>query len=133
MTLQHNSSERHDSTRVVDARLHLLDRQVLDCNGTAAATVDDIELAGVEFGDIPADAPLPRIEAICSGTTLATRIFGGRTPYKQSGRISWSDVDEVAITLRLRVARDALDDDWQERWVRNHIIGRIPGGRHAPE
>jgi hypothetical protein len=126
-------SREHRSEYLLDARLHLLDRQVLDCEGVSAATVDDLELVGIDAGDIAEGAAAPRIDAICSGTTLMTRIFGGRAPYNRLGRIAWRDVTDVSITLKLRVGRDELEGDWQERWVKNHIIGRIPGGRHAPE
>ena len=36
--------------RVLDAHLHLLDRQVLDRDGTPVTTVDDLELDGIELG-----------------------------------------------------------------------------------
>ncbi|MBY4226987.1 hypothetical protein HQO39_08105 [Rhodococcus fascians] len=126
-----NSSRRHEF--FLDARLHLLDRQVLDRDGVSAATVDDLELVGIDPGPIDQGAPPPRISAICSGTTLATRIFGGRAPSTHLGRIEWVDVANVSVTIELSTSRDEQDCDWQERWVRNHIIGRIPGGRHAPE
>ena len=35
---------------MLDAHLHLLDRQVLDRDGTPVTTVDDLELDGIELG-----------------------------------------------------------------------------------
>jgi len=94
------------------------------------ATLDDIELTGIEpDGNLAA----PRIDAILTGATLATRIFGGRLPRRRLQRIRWDDVAEVGITIGLRVRSEVLDATWPERWVRDQIIGRIPGGRHAPE
>jgi hypothetical protein len=119
--------------RLIDARLHLLDRQILDCDGAPVATVDDLELTGLEFG-CPLDAAVPpQIDAIVTGATLATRIFGGRLPQTRLQRIRWSEVLTVSITIGLRIRSELLDATWTERWVRDRIIGRIPGGRHAPE
>ena len=39
--------------QVLDAQLHLLDRQVLDTDGVPVTTVDDLEIT-----DIPIDEPL---------------------------------------------------------------------------
>lgn len=120
--------------RVLDARLHLLDRQLLDRDGVPVSTVDDLELDGIEPGRaIPPDAPRPQLTAILTGADLATRIFGGRPPSSRRVRIPWRLVAEVGTALRLGVAGDSLDATWAERWVRDHVIGRIPGGRHDPE
>ena len=43
---------RTPSGRVLDAHLHLLDRQVLDRDGTPVTTVDDVELDGIELGAV---------------------------------------------------------------------------------
>jgi len=48
-------------------------------------------------------------------------------------RIPWRLVSEVGTTVRLGVTGDSLDATWAERWVSEHIIARIPGGRHDPE
>jgi hypothetical protein len=120
--------------RVLDAQLHLLDRQVLDRDGVPVTTVDDIEITGVEFDTpIEADAPAPAISALLTGPVLATRIFGGRPPESRWERIHWSDVADVGIVLTLGVVADSLDLTWAERWLRDKVIARIPGGRHDPE
>jgi len=119
---------------VLDARLHVLDRQLLDRDGEPVTTVDDLELDGIEPGaQIERDAPRPRVAAILTGADLATRIFGGRPPSSRRVRIPWRLVAEVGTALRLGVSGDSLDATWAERWVRDHVIGRIPGGRHDPE
>jgi hypothetical protein len=120
--------------QVLDAQLHLLDRQVLDRSGVPVTTVDDIEITGVEFDTaIDPDAPAPVISALLTGPVLATRIFGGRPPESRWERIRWSDVADVSIVLTLGVDADSLDLTWPERWLRDKVIGRIPGGRHDPE
>jgi len=119
--------------RVLDARLHLLDRQVLDADGVPVATVDDVELAGAEVGEpVDPDHP-PVVAALLSGSVLLTRIFGGRPPRHRWVRTPWSDVSEIGVVVSLAVRGENLDATWTERWVRDRIVGRIPGGRHAPD
>lgn len=110
---------------VLDARLHLLDRQVDDVHGDPVATVDDVELADRDGVVVATD--------LLSGPVLVTRIFGGRPPRARWHRIAWRHVTDVGVVLRLGVRGDSLDVLWVERWLREHLIGRIPGGRHAPE
>jgi hypothetical protein len=118
----------------LDAQLHLLDRQVLDVDGVPVAVVDDLELSEVPVGqEIPIDTPPPVITALLSGPALATRIFGGRPPESRMQRTLWADIVEIGVVIRLGVERDTLDLGWTEGWVRDRIIGRIPGGRHTPQ
>lgn len=119
--------------RFLDAQLHLLDRQVLDVHGVPVAVVDDLELSEVPVGQkIPRDTPPPVITALLSGAALATRIFGGRPPESRMQRTPWVAIVEIGVVIKLAVGRDTRDLAWTERWVRNHVIGRIPGGRHIP-
>ena len=119
--------------QVLDAQLSLLDRQVLDRTGVPVTTVDDIEISDIPEGAIPVDAEAPVITAIVTGPVLATRIFGGRPPASRYVRIPWTDVSSVETVVRLGVDGEELDASWTERWVRDHIIRWIPGGRHDPE
>ena len=124
----------HPLGQVLDAHLHVLDRQVLDRDGVPVTTADDLELDGIELGrPIEPGAPPPFVSAILTGPDLATRIFGGRPPVSRRIVIPWRLVTDVGTTIRLRVSGDSLDATWVERWVSDHIIGRIPGGRHDPE
>jgi sporulation protein YlmC with PRC-barrel domain len=111
---------------VVDARMHLLDRQVQDRTGRPVGTVDDVEL---ELGP---DGTW-RVTALLAGAVLATRILGGRPPSARLHRTPWRDVADVGIVVRLGVDGDGLEGQWVERWLRGHLIARIPGGRHDPE
>jgi hypothetical protein len=119
--------------RLIDARLHLLDRQVLDRAALPVTTVDDISLSDVPTGPLPHASHSPTITALLSGVFRFTRIFGGRPPMSRLDRISWSDLAEIGTAIRLRAARDTLQVGWLERWVARHVIGKIPGGRHDPE
>jgi len=117
--------------RLIDARLHLLDRQVLDVDGEPVTTVDDLEIVGVD-GDAAPGEPA-HVAAVLTGPVLVTRLLGGDPPPSRWLRVPWSQVGHVGITLDLTVRGDSLDLDWVERWVRDHVIGRIPGGAHDPE
>lgn len=73
------------------------------------------------------------ITDLLSGPVKGTRIFGGRPPSSRWERIAWRQLRSLGVAVRLRVPREVLDVGWGERWVAEHIIGRIPGGRHDPE
>jgi hypothetical protein len=118
--------------RILDARLHLLDRQVLDVDGVPVTTVDDLELANLQYGE-RLDADPPIISALISGPILTTRLFGGRTPRKRLHRIGWDRIAEIDTVLKLGMPGDGLEVTWFERWLAANVIGRIPGGRHAPD
>lgn len=127
---------KHESVsagRVLDAQLHLLDRTVLDVDGVPVSTVDDLELSDIPSGDIPPGTPAPVVENVLDGPVLGTRIFGGRPPRSRFSRIPWADVDRIDTAVHLSVSGEGLDATWAERWVRDHIIARIPGGRHDPQ
>ena len=123
----------HVAGRILDAQLHLLDRQVLDHDGVPVTTVDDLELSGPELDtNIPPGTPAPVLTALLTGPVLGTRIFGGRPPSSRLIRIPWKAVAEVGVVVRLGISGEPLDASWVERWVRDKIIARIPGGRHDP-
>ncbi|MFI2567701.1 hypothetical protein ACPCUX_06890 [Cellulosimicrobium sp. AB352] len=132
--------------RVVDARLHLLSRQVLDVDGEPVTTVDDLELVASPAADDAAPDGSPgggprdavpgepaEVGAVLTGPVLVTRLLGGRPPASRWERVPWSDVGHVGTALELTVRADSLDLHWTEDWLREHVVGRIPGGRHDPE
>jgi sporulation protein YlmC with PRC-barrel domain len=119
--------------RLLDAQLHLLDRQVLDNDGVEVTTVDDLELSGPALDlELAPGTPAPVLTALLTGPVLGTRIFGGRPPSSRLIRIPWKDVSDVGVVLKLGVSGEHLDAGWVERWIRDKIIARIPGGRHDP-
>ena len=120
--------------RLLDAQLHLLDRQVIDVHGVPITAVDDVELSNVPYDvDLATGQPAPMIVALVSGPVLFTRILGGRPPQSRLHRTPWGVVFEIGVAIRLSIGGEALDVTWTERWVRDHIIGRIPGGRRVAE
>lgn len=119
--------------RVLDADLELLDRQILDPDGVPVTTVDDLELSTpADLAHLEPDHP-PVVTALLTGPILMTRIFGGRLPESRFIRIPWSIVTRVGTVVSVGARADSLDGSWTERWIRDHVIGRIPGGRHDPQ
>lgn len=119
---------------VVDAHLHLLDRQVLDSDEAPVMVVGDLELTDVELSrPIPKGTDPPLVTALFNGSTLATRVFGGRTPPQRRHRIDWKHVEKLGIVLQLDIPAGGLEVNWPEEWVRDRIIGRIPGAHHDPQ
>lgn len=116
---------------VLDARLHLLDRQLLDDDGAPVGTVDDLEFGELTPGPTPQTPPA--VTALLSGHVLATRILGGQPPRTRFQRIPWRMVQQVGVTIGLRRTTMVFDALWVEHWLREHVVSRIPGGRHAGE
>lgn len=124
--------------RILDARLHLLDRQLVDDDGDGdgdpMGIVDDLELDGVDIDrEIAAGSHAPRVTGILSGQVLGTRIFGGAPPRSQLREIPWHKAIRIGITVTLAPTEVVSDVHWVEQWLRDHIIGHIPGDRHAAE
>ena len=126
-------AKRHRG-RLVDARLHLLDRQLLNEHEDPVGIVDDLELSGVELDqDVAEGSPAPQVTALLSGRVVATRILGGAPPRSLLQQIPWKLVSSVGVTVRLRPTDTSFDARWVERWLRDHIVAHIPGGRHAAQ
>jgi len=124
---------RDPDGRGLDARLHLLDRQMLDRDGVPVSTVDDAELDGVELGEpVDHDHP-PTVSAILVGAAVLPRIFGGGMPRSRWARIGWEQVADLDTVIELRESAEEIDAVWLERWIRDRVIARIPGGSHDPE
>jgi sporulation protein YlmC with PRC-barrel domain len=117
---------------------HLLDRQILDADGEPVGKVDDVEL------DRGADGALYIAALLVGQQALGDRI-GGRlgqwiagtarrlSPDYQRGpiRIPYDLVAEINSSVNLSVRRELLPDPPLETWLREHLIGRIPGASDA--
>lgn len=126
--------------RVLDAALELLDRQIVDREGDLAGKVDDVEFELLPDGSYVA-------VAILSGPGALGPRLGGRLGRAVSAmfvrlhpdveptpaRISFGVVRELGPRIGLTISRHHLDVDGMERWVRDNVIGRIPGAGHAPQ
>jgi len=126
-------------TRHLWAALHLLDRQLIDREGRMCGNVDDVEIEIDEDGRA-------YVSALLSGPgTLAPRL--GMRRYgdwmrrahalvdgdgDDPARIPLARVADINNHVTVSLEHDELGSVDGERWVRDHIIGRIPGSRHAP-
>jgi sporulation protein YlmC with PRC-barrel domain len=127
--------------RVIDAGLHLLDRQIVDKDGKLAGKVDDLDLT-FPHGSM-SDPPF--VSAILSGRGGLAPQIGGRlgkwiaaaesrlSGQPAPGRISFGLVNRIGNHVQLTVSRDDLDVTHLEDWLRDTIISKIPGARHAPQ
>jgi hypothetical protein len=118
--------------RVLDARLHLLDRQILDVDDVPVTTLDDLLVLTADGGELTTGEQPAFVDQLLTGPVLATRVFGGRPPASRWVRIPWADVTDVGVAVTLGVRGEGLDATWVQRWLRDHVIARIPGGRHDP-
>jgi sporulation protein YlmC with PRC-barrel domain len=126
--------------RVMDLKLHLLDRQVVDADGRLLAKVDDLDVSPTADGDLVVTAIL------CGPLALAPRL-GGRLgswvaavarrlspePRPRPQRIDMSLVREIGSAVMLNARAAELEVAPLERWVEKHLVGRIPGAGHESQ
>jgi sporulation protein YlmC with PRC-barrel domain len=127
--------------RVVEAALQLLDRQLIDKDGRLAGKVDDLELT------FPDGGGPPLVTAILAGPGALSRRVGGRPGAwleavanrlregddREPARVPFGVVKEVGSAIDLHVAKAELETDRLEAWTRDHLIGKLPGARDAPD
>ncbi|MGH7510044.1 MAG: hypothetical protein ACREA0_32615 [bacterium] len=115
----------------MDIGREILDQQLVDRSGVKMGKVDGLVL---ELRD---DAP-PRVAALLTGGHLLARrlhprieswverLTRGWGPKNDVPcRIPWSKVRKIGVDVKVDVEVERAIP-W-ERWVRDHIIGRIPG------
>jgi len=125
-------------TEHLDAGLALLDRELLDVDGRPVGKVDD-----VRFAEDPDGGP-PRLEALLVGPQALGPHVGGRVGAWMAAiarRVSGHDgplaipveqVAEVDASVHLHLPVRHLDRVRDlEHWLRDHLIGRLPGARRA--
>lgn len=124
-------------SRVIDANLELLDRQVLDRDGRMVGKVDDIEIEERD-GRLYVTALLsgpgalgPRLGGGVSTMVTATwSRLSGRT---EPARVEWHQVEWVDTAVRLTVDRATAAVDGFETWMRDRVIAAIPGHKVLPK
>jgi sporulation protein YlmC with PRC-barrel domain len=125
--------EQPDPVRI---DFNLLDRQIVDRDGTLVGKVDDVELS----------ADLRIVALLVGQRVLGERLGGvtGRwlaavarrlspTPDTPPLRIPYDLVATVSSDVVLSVRAEVLTDPPLEAWLREHLIDRIPGASHAEE
>jgi hypothetical protein len=129
------------SGRILEAGLHLLDRQLIDADGRLAGKVDDLEL------EVPEGGGPPVVTAILSGPGALSRRIGGRTGAwleavanrlrggddPRPARVSFAVVKRIESAVNLSVAKSELETNRLEAWTRDHLIAHIPGAGDEPE
>ena len=117
--MTHRHAHPHFDRGLLDARLHLLDRQIRDADGEPVGAVDDLEL------DLSGDPP--RVTAVLTGRALMYRLIGAGPGPEALERLDWTDVERVGVVVRLRKRQEELSLAWPERWLRERVLSRIPG------
>ncbi|MFP3557256.1 hypothetical protein SB861_42165 [Paraburkholderia sp. SIMBA_049] len=121
---------------MMDLVRDVLDKQVVDRHGRKMGRVDGLvaelrpgrppELIAIEIGSVAMARRIGERTARWVAR-LATKIGGAR--YAQPYRIPWSSIRRIDIDIEVDVdAPGTPFDDWQ-RWLREHVVQRIPGAR----
>jgi sporulation protein YlmC with PRC-barrel domain len=119
--------------RRYDAALHLLDRQLVDPDGRLVAKVDDLEVVEDRDGRLVLTAVLtgpgalaPRMHGRLGELMLAvwSRLHPAEQP--RPGRIPMGDVVRIGSAVHVGRRRAQLGVDGFERWMRAHVVERLP-------
>lgn len=112
----------------------ILDKQAMDGRQTKIGRVDGIvaelrqdkppRIAFVELGSIALARRLgPRLGRFVSRWAMRLGGQEHRDPY----RIAWSKVRDIGVDIEFDIdVRETSIRDWQD-WLRDRVIGRIPG------
>lgn len=120
--------------RDLDVLLSLFDRQVLDAEDAPIGKVDDVELGHRADGRL-------MLEALLLGPDALTLRFGEpsarwshaiwarlRTPNTPApARIALGALTRLDGAVHVAVRAEQVGNDGLERWVRRHLIGKLPG------
>lgn len=110
--------------RQFDLRAHLLDRQMTDRDGRPVGVVDDVVF------ELQHEGRRPRVVALLTGRALADRILGDTPEPSLLTSIDADTIDDIGVVVKLNTEESELGDvAWVERWMRDHVIARIPGNR----
>ena len=121
---------------VYDAALSLLDRQIVASDGLLVGKVDDVAIQQDEAGRwyvtelLVGPAALgPRTGGLLGDwmTVIWSRLT--RHPDAGPARIHIDKVDDIESAIHLTISRENAGLEGFETWVRENIVGRIPGHR----
>lgn len=124
-------------SEIIDAAQRLWDIQVVDADDHPVGKVDDLELTVTDDGEPP------YVSAVLCGPLAFGPRLGGRLGHwwtrtgevfqpserPEPVRIDFGLVDVGKVNLRVAVPDpDVVGSRRLELWLREHLIGRIPGG-----
>jgi|SRR5690349_6515596 sporulation protein YlmC with PRC-barrel domain len=107
----------------------VLDQQVIDAEGRQMGKVDGIVLELDDDGSARVSA------VVVGGTTLLWRVHRGLARWAErkligeghAARIPWSRVIKIGVDVKVDTDGERSPALYWERWIRDHLIGRIPG------
>jgi sporulation protein YlmC with PRC-barrel domain len=113
----------------VELGREVLDQQVIDARGVQMGKVDGVIL------ELHAGGPARVAALVVGGTTLWWRIHPAlarwierrRAGKGHAARIPWEQVLKIGVDVKVNVEAERSPALYWERWVRDRIIGRIPG------
>ncbi|MFC8492034.1 hypothetical protein ACFUJU_14850 [Streptomyces sp. NPDC057235] len=120
------------------ARFHLLDRQVVDQDDRPVCKVDDLELEPDADGR-------PVVTAILVGPAALAPRLGGKTARWLAAvqrrlsvgegdgpaRLDFDHVTGIGAVVRVDLPEEDVKVHALENWMRENLIGRLPGAGHA--
>jgi sporulation protein YlmC with PRC-barrel domain len=122
---------------VLNVEADLLDRQLVDADGRMVGKVDDLELS-----DPPEGEP-PHVTAILVGpAALGPRLSAPlarwwtqrRRRRRHPPRPAVIPFGEVRnLGMKITVSAGVRGSTASEDWLRDHVIDKIPGARHADQ
>ncbi|MGA5499275.1 hypothetical protein ACPCSP_33685 [Streptomyces cinereoruber] len=130
--------EERRAGRAYSARFHLLDRQVVDGDDRPVCKVDDLEL------EPDPDGP-PRVTAVLVGpAALAPRLGGKAARWLAAvqrrlsvgegegpARLDFGRVTGIGAVVRVNLSEENIGVHALEDWMRENVVGRLPGAGHA--
>ncbi|WP_315789286.1 hypothetical protein [Fischerella sp. JS2] len=122
---------------MIDIIRDVLDNQLIDQNQRNMGKVDGIVM------ELREGQP-PKLTYIEVGMTVLARRIHPRlanwvavieskwgAKHSQSYRISWSKVRDIGINVEVDVEAEATPALAYEKWIREHIIQKVPGAEHG--
>src|SRR4051794_20258699 len=110
-----------DGEREYGASFHLLDRQLVDPDGKLIGKIDDLVL-DLEPGVVEPGSPPPRV----------TELLAGRG-WHEPAHIDVALIRAFGSDVNVLVRADDVSTHDGERWLRDHVVRRIPGASHEAE
>lgn len=108
----------------------VLDQQLIDCRNRKSGKVDGIALE-------VRDGEPPRVAYLDMGAHVLARRLSRRLERfllrhfgTDSFRLPWSAVESVDVSVRLKVDSTEYSRYSVEKWLREHLIEKIPGNAH---